>query len=180
MRGRLSACLVPACCVYVCVCVCGDNVRGAFRFPQQIIIAFTNEVEMDKIKTVTTNVRKLQVCAVLCVLFAWCCIFFRVTPYVCMYVCIHVSMHVCMYVCAATNKRKSNVKCHCEQFEACTQTSPTEFQEIYDVEVADRNGRVQAETNQVIITHYTRALSLLFSRVLPLSLARSLSHKCIQ
>ena len=35
------------------------------------------------------------------------------------------------------------------QFESCTQTLPTEFQEIYDVEVADRNGRVQAETNQV-------------------------------
>jgi heat shock protein beta-11 len=35
------------------------------------------------------------------------------------------------------------------QFEASTQTSPSEFQEIYEVEVADRNGRVQSETNQL-------------------------------
>mmetsp|Transcript_92666 Transcript_92666/g.135444 ORF Transcript_92666/g.135444 Transcript_92666/m.135444 type:complete len:139 (+) Transcript_92666:45-461(+) len=63
-------------------------------YPHQIILAFSGEIELDKIKTVTTNIRKLK-------------------------------------------------------FESCTQTSPTEFQEIYDVEVADRNGRVQAETNQI-------------------------------
>jgi hypothetical protein len=42
-----------------------------------------------------------------------------------------------------------NVFPQTNQFEACTQPSPTEFQEIYDVEVGDKNGRVQSETNQV-------------------------------
>ena len=33
------------------------------RYPQQVILAFEGEVEMDKIKTVTTNIRKLKVCS---------------------------------------------------------------------------------------------------------------------
>ncbi len=42
-------------CVYVCV--------GSF--PHQFILAFQSEVEMDRIKTVTTNVRKLKVCHII-------------------------------------------------------------------------------------------------------------------
>ena len=61
------------------------------------------------------------------------------TPLSC--VCIHLFVY-------------AHIELHavCGQFEASTQTSPSEFQEIYEVEVADRNGRVQSETNQVCLS----------------------------
>jgi len=40
-----------------------SDVRRVRSYPHQIILAFSGEVEMDKIKTVTTNVRKLKVCS---------------------------------------------------------------------------------------------------------------------
>ena len=40
-----------------------SDARRVHSYPQQIILAFSGEVEMDKIKTVTTNIRKLKVCS---------------------------------------------------------------------------------------------------------------------
>mmetsp|Transcript_57055 Transcript_57055/g.133861 ORF Transcript_57055/g.133861 Transcript_57055/m.133861 type:complete len:140 (+) Transcript_57055:127-546(+) len=37
-------------------------------------------------------------------------------------------------------------------FESCVEKQPTEFQKMYDVEIADRNGRLQMENNQVPAT----------------------------
>ncbi len=45
------------------------------------------------------------------------------------------------------------------QFEACTEKQPTEFTKVYDVEVADRNGRLQIENNQVLSSDLNRTLN---------------------
>eukprot|EP00960_Hanusia_phi_P033287 750386-Hanusia_phi.AAC.9 len=62
-------------------------------YPQQFILQFDGDVKIDRIKTITTDVRKLKL-------------------------------------------------------ERCTEKAPTSFEEIHQVELAHRGGRVQAESSQ--------------------------------
>ncbi|EKX44551.1 hypothetical protein GUITHDRAFT_95055 [Guillardia theta CCMP2712] len=63
-------------------------------YPQQFILQFDGDIKIDRIKTITTDVRKLKL-------------------------------------------------------ERCTEKAPTSFEEIHQVELAHKGGRVQVESSQI-------------------------------